>query len=115
MAADDPPPPIPTCERRPCTRSAAELVASCIAASRTSGKVVIATRTFPSEDYLFSYNDYDVSIACAKLNILGYGVDTRVIMDSHCSKMVLCVERLIQRSRSVQAERVVSNKTGESK
>jgi hypothetical protein len=115
MAADEPPPPIPTCEMRPSTHSAAELVASCIAASGTSGKVVIATRTFPSEDYQFSYSEYDVSIACAKLNILGYGVDTRVIMDSHCSKMVLCVERLVQRSKSVQAERVVSNKTGESK
>jgi hypothetical protein len=72
---------------------------------------VIATRTFPSEDYQYSYSEYDVSIACAKLSLLGYGVDTRIIMDSHCARMVLCVDKLVHRSKEVQAERVVADHT----
>ena len=69
-------------------------------------EVVVAVREFPNTEYSYLYSKHDISIAQSKMAMRGYTVDTKTVMDSTCSKLVLLIDKDIWRQKEVLAERV---------
>ncbi|RTL43638.1 MAG: hypothetical protein EKK48_07790 [Candidatus Melainabacteria bacterium] len=87
-------------------RSSPDLQADCERAAAFDGEVVVAVREFPSSEYKYLYDRHEISIVCARLPMRGYSVDTKTVMDSKCSKLILVVEAQIYRTKTVQAEKL---------
>lgn len=79
------------------------------AADKGEEEIVVAVRNFPDAEYKFVYPRCEISIIQARLSLQGYSVDTKTVMDDKCSKLVLIVEKNIQRQREVHAERLETN------
>jgi hypothetical protein len=79
---------------------------ACENASELDGEVVIAVRRFPSSQYTYFYNPHDVSFVRSKLEMDGYAVDSKIVMDSQCSKLILVIENEndSKRTKIVHAE-----------
>jgi hypothetical protein len=80
-----------------------ELETICENACETDGQVVLAIRRFPDDEYQFLYNKHDIAIVRGRLVGLGYSTETKIVMDSKCSRLVLIIERNLTSSKEVHA------------
>ncbi|CAN5440345.1 hypothetical protein BH10CYA1_BH10CYA1_62140 [soil metagenome] len=83
-----------------------DLLAKCEDAAALDGEVVVAIRVFPASEYQYLYNRHDISIVRAKLLMRGYLVDTKTVMDSRCSKLVIVIENDQDSKKEVHAEKL---------
>lgn len=86
--------------------SSCDLESDCESAAELDGEVVVAVREFPACEYKYLYNRHQISIVCARLSMRGYAVDTKTVMDSTCSKLILVVENQTYRTKTVHAEKL---------
>jgi hypothetical protein len=85
---------------------APDMQSQCLAAAADGKEVVLAVRIFPSEEYEFVYNKTEIMITETRLKQLGYILDTRTVMNSKCSKLVLVIDENRMVHREVKAERI---------
>lgn len=104
MPANDPSAPIQHVQTT--NRVAQSLQKACEDAAELDGEVVVAIREFPSSEYTYIYNRHEISIVRARLQMRGYYVDTKTVMDSKCSKLVLVIENDTTHRREVHAEKL---------
>ncbi len=87
-------------------QSAPSLQRVCEDAAESDGEVVVAERVFPSSEYTFLYNKHEITIVKSRLIMRGYAVDTKTVMDSKSSKLILVVEQDTVRRKEVRAEKL---------
>ncbi|CAN5511105.1 hypothetical protein BH10CYA1_BH10CYA1_52910 [soil metagenome] len=87
-------------------RHSLDLQSVCESAAELDGEVVVAVREFPSIEYKYLYNRHQISIVRARLEMRGYSVDTKTVMDSKCSKLILIIENDTSRTMTVHAEKL---------
>ncbi len=106
MSADDPAPRIEQVHQT--IRTAPTLLTVCqdAAESDGDGEVVVAVREFPASEYTFLFNKHEIAIVKSKLIMRGYAVDTKTVMDSKCSRLILVVENNTTRQMAVRAEKL---------
>jgi hypothetical protein len=78
----------------------------CVTASEKGSDVVVAVRKYPNDSYDYFYQDAEIVYVQSKLRLLGYSVETKTVMDSKCSKLVLIVEKNTICIKQVKAERL---------
>ncbi len=81
-----------------------DLQTKCEGVAEAGGEVTVAIRQFPNADYQFLYDRYEISIVEAKLTMRGYCIETKIVMDSKCSRLVLAIQNDVGRKRIVHAE-----------
>jgi hypothetical protein len=108
MPYEEPNPPPRIQEVRKAPSTARDLRLACETAAEIDGEVVVAVRQFPSSEYTYFYNPHDVSYVRSKLELDGYAVDSKIVMDSKCSKLILVIENENEskRSKIVHAEKL---------
>ena len=92
MPYEEPNPPPRIQEVRKAPSTARDLRLACETAAEIDGEVVVAVRQFPSSEYTYFYNPHDVSYVRSKLELDGYAVDSKIVMDSKYSKLILVIE-----------------------
>jgi hypothetical protein len=95
----------PTKQVQQAVRTSQDLQSKCQADSEHV-EVAVAIREFPNTEYTWLYSKHDISIAQAKMAMQGYAVDTKTVMDSKCSTLVLIVDKDLWRKKEVSAERL---------
>ena len=81
-----------------------ELQTKCETVAEAGGEVTVAIRRFPEAEYQFLYDRHEISIVQAKLTMRGYCIETKTVMDSKCSRLVLAIQNDVARKRIVHAE-----------
>jgi hypothetical protein len=98
-------PPEPAKQVQQAAQTSQDLLSRCQADSEHI-EVVVAVREFPDSEYSFFYSKHEITIAQTKMIMLGYAVDTKTVMDSKCSKLILLIDKDIVRQRVVHAEKL---------
>ena len=104
MQYDDPSP--RTAQIRQADETEPDLERRCEEAAQLDQDVVVAIREFPSPDYKYLYDRYEISIVQARLIRHGYTVETKIVMDKRCSQLILVVENDTRRHKEVHAEKL---------